>query len=156
MMNMGRVARTSILSFRVVTSSDFILLLTSFTPLFVSSHSTLLLPHSAAGGRNWEGFGADPFLTGVAAALTVQGIQSHGVIACAKHYIGNEQEHFRGGGGGEFLSFWLEIGQNTFRSIDRRLAVLARWRCSCIASPLPCPHFALFMTQQLTALPKTA
>lgn len=28
-------------------------------------------------------------------AQTIQGIQSAGVIACAKHYIANEQEHFR-------------------------------------------------------------
>ncbi|OIW26750.1 glycoside hydrolase family 3 protein [Coniochaeta ligniaria NRRL 30616] len=48
-----------------------------------------------AGGRNWEGFSPDPYLTGVAMAETVQGIQSRGVVACAKHYILNEQEHFR-------------------------------------------------------------
>ncbi|KAF8575983.1 glycoside hydrolase family 3 protein [Ramaria rubella] len=51
----------------------------------------------AAGGRNWEGFGADPFLAGVATGETVKGYQSQGVIACVKHLIGNEQEHFRGG-----------------------------------------------------------
>ena len=28
-------------------------------------------------------------------AETIQGIQSQGVMACAKHYIGNEQERFR-------------------------------------------------------------
>jgi len=50
-----------------------------------------------AAGRNWEGFGADPFLTGVASAETIKGIQSQGVIATAKHLIGNEQEHDRGG-----------------------------------------------------------
>ncbi|KAF8534505.1 glycoside hydrolase family 3 protein [Trichophaea hybrida] len=48
-----------------------------------------------AGGRNWEGFGADPYLQGAASFETVVGIQSQGVIATAKHYIGNEQEHFR-------------------------------------------------------------
>lgn len=37
----------------------------------------------------------DPVLTGVLLAQTVKGIQSEGVVACAKHYIGNEQEHFR-------------------------------------------------------------
>lgn len=47
------------------------------------------------GGRNWEGFGADPYLSGEAAFATVQGIQDNGVIANAKHFIGNEQEHFR-------------------------------------------------------------
>ncbi|KAG8686014.1 hypothetical protein FRC11_009671, partial [Ceratobasidium sp. 423] len=48
-----------------------------------------------AGGRNWEGFGADPYLAGEAAYETVLGIQFQGVQACAKHYINNEQEHFR-------------------------------------------------------------
>jgi len=51
----------------------------------------------AAAGRNWEGFGGDPFLSGVATAATIEGMQSVGVIATVKHYIGNEQEHFRGG-----------------------------------------------------------
>ncbi|KAF1929388.1 glycoside hydrolase family 3 protein [Didymella exigua CBS 183.55] len=48
-----------------------------------------------AGGRNWEGFGSDPVLQGIAAAQTIKGIQEEGVMATAKHYIGNEQEHFR-------------------------------------------------------------
>lgn len=47
------------------------------------------------GGRNWEGFSPDPYLTGQLIAPTIQGIQSAGVIACTKHYIANEQEHFR-------------------------------------------------------------
>jgi beta-glucosidase len=46
----------------------------------------------AAGGRNWEGFGPDPYLAGVAMNASVSGIQSTGVQACSKHYIGNEQE----------------------------------------------------------------
>ncbi|KKY15292.1 putative glycoside hydrolase family 3 protein [Diplodia seriata] len=48
-----------------------------------------------AGGRNWEGFGADPVLQGLAAAWTIKGIQDEGVMATAKHWVGNEQEHFR-------------------------------------------------------------
>ncbi|KAJ5566760.1 CAZyme family GH3 [Penicillium sp. DV-2018c] len=48
-----------------------------------------------AGGRNWEAFGSDPVLQGVAAAETIRGIQENGVMATAKHFIGNEQEHFR-------------------------------------------------------------
>lgn len=47
------------------------------------------------GGRNWEGFSPDPVLTGELMAKTINGIQSAGVIASAKHFIGNEQEHFR-------------------------------------------------------------
>jgi beta-glucosidase-like glycosyl hydrolase len=47
------------------------------------------------GGRNWEGFSVDPVLTGVGMAETIQGIQDSGVIACAKHFIMYEQEHYR-------------------------------------------------------------
>ncbi|KAF9468335.1 glycoside hydrolase family 3 protein [Collybia nuda] len=49
----------------------------------------------AQGGRNWEGFGADPYLTGEAAYETILGMQQAGVQACAKHLINNEQEHKR-------------------------------------------------------------
>ncbi|KUJ20982.1 beta-glucosidase 1 precursor [Mollisia scopiformis] len=53
------------------------------------------LGRAPEGGRNWEGFSPDPYLTGVGIAQTIMGIQDAGIIACAKHYIGNEQEHFR-------------------------------------------------------------
>ncbi|MCJ1478274.1 hypothetical protein MMC13_006951 [Lambiella insularis] len=53
------------------------------------------LGRAPEGGRNWEGFSPDPVLSGVMMAMSVQGIQSEGVIACSKHYIGYEQEHFR-------------------------------------------------------------
>lgn len=48
-----------------------------------------------AGGRNWEGFGADPYLQGVAGYETIRGIQDQGVMATIKHFVANEQEHFR-------------------------------------------------------------
>ncbi|TPX07137.1 uncharacterized protein E0L32_010938 [Thyridium curvatum] len=47
------------------------------------------------GGRNWEGFGADPVLQAVGGALTIKGVQEQGVIATLKHLVGNEQEMFR-------------------------------------------------------------
>ena len=46
-------------------------------------------------GRIFEGYGENPFLTGELAAELIKGIQSNGVIACAKHFIGNEQEKYR-------------------------------------------------------------
>lgn len=49
----------------------------------------------AQGGRNWEGFSSDPYLAGVAMEQTIGGIQTAGAQACAKHYIGNEQEKNR-------------------------------------------------------------
>ncbi|KAI0125399.1 family 3 glycoside hydrolase [Xylariales sp. AK1849] len=46
----------------------------------------------ASGGRNWEGFGNDPYLAGALVFDTVQGMQSAGVTTSTKHFIGNEQE----------------------------------------------------------------
>ncbi|GAP91798.1 putative beta-glucosidase 2 protein [Rosellinia necatrix] len=54
--------------------------------------STGPMGRSARGGRNWEGFGPDPYLAGVATNASVLGIQSAGVQACTKHLIANEQE----------------------------------------------------------------
>jgi beta-glucosidase len=54
--------------------------------------STGPLGKIATGGRNWEGFGVDPYLAGIAMKETIEGMQEAGVQACAKHWIGNEQE----------------------------------------------------------------
>ena len=50
------------------------------------------MQRSPLGGRIWESYGDDPFLSGVCATNIIKGIQSNGVIACAKHYVGNDQE----------------------------------------------------------------
>lgn len=42
------------------------------------------LGRTALGGRNWEGFSPDPYLSGILVAETVRGIQDNGVIACTK------------------------------------------------------------------------
>lgn len=47
------------------------------------------------GGRNWEGFGADPVLQAQGGAETIKGMQENGVIATVKHFVGNEQEMYR-------------------------------------------------------------
>ena len=53
------------------------------------------LGRSPFGGRNWEGFSPDSYLSGVAVEETVKGMQDAGVQACTKHYILNEQESQR-------------------------------------------------------------
>ena len=50
------------------------------------------MQRSPLGGRIWESYGDDPFLSGICATQVIKGIQSNGVIACAKHYVGNDQE----------------------------------------------------------------
>ena len=47
---------------------------------------------SPIAGRIWESYSEDPFLSGEAATYIIKAIQSTGVIACAKHYIANDQE----------------------------------------------------------------
>ncbi|CAE6450240.1 unnamed protein product [Rhizoctonia solani] len=42
-----------------------------------------------------DSFGPDPYLNGEGAYETIMGVQSVGVTACAKHLIGNNQEHYR-------------------------------------------------------------
>jgi len=47
------------------------------------------------GGRNFESFGEDPFLTSRMAVEYIKGLQSEGVAATVKHFAVNNQEHER-------------------------------------------------------------
>jgi beta-glucosidase len=44
------------------------------------------------GGRNFEAFGEDPFLTTRMAVNWINGLQSKGIAACVKHFAANDQE----------------------------------------------------------------
>ncbi|CAE6464700.1 hypothetical protein ACGC1H_006033 [Rhizoctonia solani] len=50
------------------------------------------LGRSPLGGRNWEGFSADPYLSSIGSYLSVKGTQDQGVVATSKHYSVYEQE----------------------------------------------------------------
>ncbi|KAE8420932.1 putative beta-glucosidase precursor [Aspergillus pseudocaelatus] len=53
---------------------------------------TMNLSRSPLGGRNFEGYGEDPFLIGKVSTAIIRGIQSEGAAACMKHFIANDTE----------------------------------------------------------------
>lgn len=54
------------------------------------------------GGRNFEYFSEDPYLTGICACEIAKGVQeNHPVLVCPKHFAVNEQETFRRGSAGK-------------------------------------------------------
>ncbi|KAB2576426.1 putative beta-glucosidase G [Lasiodiplodia theobromae] len=89
------------------------------------------------GGRNWEGFSPDPYLTGVAMSGTIKGVQQTGVQACAKHFIGNEQETRRSSeDDGSVEAFSANIDDRTLHELylwpfaDSVKAGVASFMCS--------------------------
>lgn len=56
---------------------------------------TINLHRSPLGGRLFEAYSEDPYLTGRTTAAYVRGMQTRGVAACLKHLIANESETLR-------------------------------------------------------------
>jgi beta-glucosidase len=61
-------------------------------------------------GRNFEYFGEDPYLASRMAVAIIQGVQSQGVIATAKHFVANNQEFDR-------YNISSDIDERTLREI---------------------------------------
>ena len=56
---------------------------------------TVNLHRTPVGGRNFECFSEDPYLTAVTAVEYVRGVQSTGYASCIKHFVGNDTEFER-------------------------------------------------------------
>lgn len=65
---------------------------------------------SPLNGRNFEYFGEDPFLASRMAVDVIEGIQSQGVIATAKHFIANNAEYGR-------MDHSSDVDERTMREI---------------------------------------
>ena len=61
-------------------------------------------------GRNFEYFGEDPYLAGRVAVAEIEGIQSEGVIATAKHFVANNSEYGR-------MDHSSDVDERTLREI---------------------------------------
>ena len=56
---------------------------------------TINIHRHPLGGRHFESYSEDPFLTGKIATEYVTGVQSKNVAACLKHFVGNDTEFQR-------------------------------------------------------------
>ena len=56
---------------------------------------TININRHPLGGRHFESYSEDPFLTGMIATEYVKGVQSQDVAACLKHFVGNDTEYQR-------------------------------------------------------------
>jgi beta-glucosidase len=53
---------------------------------------TVCIHRHPLGGRNFESFSEDPYLTGKLSSQVIQGLQGMGISATIKHFVANEQE----------------------------------------------------------------
>ncbi|KAE8377613.1 glycoside hydrolase superfamily [Aspergillus bertholletiae] len=80
---------------------------------------TMNLSRSPLGGRNFEGYGEDPYLIGAVSTAMIRGVQSQGVAACMKHFIANDTETRR-------FNVDQTIDERTLREVYMKPFVMAR------------------------------
>ncbi|MFF2847211.1 glycoside hydrolase family 3 C-terminal domain-containing protein [Streptomyces sp. NPDC058001] len=70
----------------------------------------LNLHRSPLGGRHFECFAEDPWLTGRTGVAVIRGVQSRGVAATAKHYVANDSESER-------LTVDVQVGERALHEV---------------------------------------
>lgn len=72
---------------------------------------TINIARHPLGGRNFESFGEDPYLTTAMGVAFVEGVQDvEGVGACAKHFVANDVEYAR-------MTVSSEVDERTLREV---------------------------------------
>jgi beta-glucosidase len=71
---------------------------------------TVNIHRSPLNGRNFECYSEDPYLSGRLAVSYIRGVQSRGVSATVKHYVGNDSEFER-------MTISSDIGERALREI---------------------------------------
>jgi beta-glucosidase len=72
---------------------------------------TINLQRTPLGGRHFECFSEDPYLTAHLGSAYVRGLQGGGVAACVKHLVANDQEHDR-------FEISSELDERTLREVS--------------------------------------
>ena len=71
---------------------------------------TVNIQRSPRGGRHFEAYSEDPWLSGVVGAAFVRGVQSGGVAATAKHFVANDSETDR-------MTVDVDVDERTLREV---------------------------------------
>ncbi|XBW34803.1 hypothetical protein QEN19_000369 [Hanseniaspora menglaensis] len=71
---------------------------------------TANIQRSPLGGRGFESYSEDPYLSGMASVAIVNGIQKNGIGATMKHYACNDMDHER-------FSYDVQVSQRALREI---------------------------------------
>jgi beta-glucosidase len=71
---------------------------------------TVCIPRTPLGGRTFESFSEDPWLSSRLTVAYVRGVQDGGVGCCVKHFACNDQEHER-------MSIDVDIDERTLREV---------------------------------------
>jgi beta-glucosidase len=71
---------------------------------------TVCLPRTPLGGRTFESFAEDPWLSSRMTVAYVRGVQSRGVASCVKHFAANDQETDR-------MSVSVELSDRALREV---------------------------------------